>query len=115
MAGTANVKLSTQVVASTFARMHAGGIWETGPFNVASPPMTFDLLFVNTDPLDANTAHCCVASDKSCCSADGVVAHGVSALVSGSELGSHAVKVSDTKASFTLDGSFTITKFLQLF
>jgi hypothetical protein len=112
--GSANIN-RTDTTMTIFRRLDAGGIWQTGPFTAVQPPMTVDLLFVNDDPLDANTASCCIHSDPACCGHDGIVAHSVGALAFGAEVGSHTFTFTDTKQSFSLDGTITINAFVQPF
>src|SRR5262245_7832998 len=113
--GTANVGLTVGTT-TTFTRLHAGGILQSGPVAPGAPegplaPMTLDLVFVNDDPLLANTARCCAASEASCCAADGIVAHSIGSLAPGAEIGAHPVQILDTKGSFQLQGSITIDQF----
>jgi hypothetical protein len=112
--GPANVTLSSAATIE-FMRLAAGGIWQTGPFNAAQPPMTIDLLFTNVTMLDAAQASCCINSDATCCAFAGVVAHSAGAVPFGSELGSHAFNFSDTKNNFSITGNVKIDVFTQPF
>jgi hypothetical protein len=112
--GTASVTANDHGTTQTWTRLHAGGLWYSGPVAVAGPPMSISLLFTDADPLDTTVGWCCQTPGQACCTADGIYA-GTPAIPDGAEVGQHPVMISGTKNGFAFDGTLTITYFLSPF
>jgi hypothetical protein len=117
--GSAHVTATREGAATTFDRLHAGGIWLIGPVappgSVAAAPMSAVLLFTEVDHLDASVAACCDTPNSACCHVDGVVAR-IASLPAGGELGTFAADVgSFLGPDLPFPGMVTITSFVSPF
>jgi hypothetical protein len=114
-AGTAAVTANDHGALQMWTRLHAGGLWFSGPVAVAGPPMQISLWFTDADPLDSNVGYCCSSPNSTCCNVDGVFAQ-TQAIPDGAELGQHPITITGFRNStFMFDGTLTITYFIEPF
>lgn len=104
-------------VATTFARLHAGGTWLVGPVapSATSAPMTVAMLFTDADHVPQEMANCCAFPGSGCCTLAGVAAS-TDGLASGTEVGTHPISFHGFQdQAFAIQGTLTITSFEQPF
>jgi len=114
--GAASIMVTGPGGTTNYDRVHAGGIWLTGPVarTTAAPPLLTTLWLTSVGHVDPSQVSCCTGK-STCCTTPGVVVSDVN-LAAGSEIGEHAATVfSAPDSSFQLNGTLDVTGFAQPF
>jgi hypothetical protein len=113
--GTADITARMGGQTTTYTRLYAGGIWNTGPVApVVAASMSVELVITDAAPVSAETGLCC-SGPTDCCPLQGL-GMDLDPLLPGAEIGTHVVRIRALHdATFTLTGTITITDFVHPF
>ncbi|MEO6773137.1 MAG: hypothetical protein ABI467_08945 [Kofleriaceae bacterium] len=113
-ANSAHVSIVLGNVTTVFTVVHAGGTLSGGPVApVTSTPMSVRLELVDDPHLSADLAYTCAQTGTGC-PLEGIVGH-VDSVGAGDELGPHPIMLESLQHGLTVEGTLTITNFVQPF
>ena len=115
-ANSAHVSIRIANVTTGFTTVHAGGTLAGGGVApIDETAMSVNLLFVDDGHLPVDMAYACLASPNSQCALEGI--RGTVDTVGGTApaLGSHPIMLDSLQHAATVQGTLTITDFIQPF